>query len=91
MSILHITTELVNTPTKQPYYTFIYSLVNGLYKIITESIKLIEQFGASSDLIIPTHDVQKVSSFFLSSSTHHSMDSTEMPLTIFQPRIYHKV
>ena len=90
MSILHITTELVNTPTKQPYYTFIYSLVNGLYKIITESIKLIEQFGASSDLIIPTHDVQKVSSFFLS-STYHSMDSTEMSLTIFQPRIYHKV
>ena len=46
----------------------IYSLVNGLYKITTESIKLIldaEQSGASSDLIIPTCDVQKVSFFLL--------------------------
>ena len=50
-----------------------YSLVNGLIKISTESIKLIldaEQSGASSDLIVPTRDVQKVS-FFLSSSMHH--------------------
>ena len=49
----------------------IYSLVNGPYKITTESIKLVldsEQSGATSDLIVPTHDVQKVSYF--SSSTH---------------------
>ena len=41
----------------------IYTLVNGLYKITTESIKLVldvEQFN-TSDLIIPTPDVQKVS------------------------------
>ena len=49
----------------------IYSLVNGLYKITTESIKIAlhaEQSGAISDLIVPTCDVQKVSYF--SSSTH---------------------
>ena len=59
---------------KQSYITTlrIYSLVNGLYKITTESKTLIldvEQFGVSSDLIIPTRNVQKVPffSFFLSS------------------------
>ena len=70
VSILHITTKLVKTPTKQPYR--IDSLVNGLIKISTESLKLIlhaEQSGASSNLIVPTRDVQKVS-FFISSSTH---------------------
>ena len=45
-----------------------YSLVNSLYKITTESIKLVldvEQFGAGSTLIVPTYNVQKVSfSFF---------------------------
>ena len=47
LNILHITTELVNTPT-----ALIYSLINGLYKITTESIKLVldvEQYGISSD------------------------------------------
>ena len=51
----------------------IYSLVNGLFKITTESLKLVldaEQSGANSDLIVPTSDVQKVS-FFLSSSYTH--------------------
>ena len=46
----------------------IYSLVNGLYKITTESMKFVldaEQSGASSDLIVPTHNVQKVSFFIL--------------------------
>ena len=40
-----------------------YSLVNGLYKITAESIKLLPdvvQFGASSDLIILTLNIQKV-------------------------------
>ena len=70
VSILHITTKLVKTPTKQPY-RIEYSLVNGLHKITTESIKLVldaGQSGASSDLIAPTRDVQKVS--YSSSSTH---------------------
>ena len=61
MSILHLTTELVNTPTKQSIYVCI-NLVNSLYKITTECIKLIlniEQFGISSDLIVSTPDVQK--------------------------------
>ena len=66
-----------NEASKNPYKTtlsiaLIYSLVNGLFKISTEPLKLIldaEQSGASSNLIVPTHDVQKVS-FFLSSSTH---------------------
>ena len=38
------------------------------YKITTVSIKLVldvEQFGVSSDLIVPTRDVQKVSFSFL--------------------------
>ena len=51
MSILHITMELVNTPIKQPYHIDI-SLVNGLYKITIESIKLVldaEQYGVSSN------------------------------------------
>ena len=48
---LHITTELVITPTNN-LTSLIYSLVNGLYKFTTESIKLVldvEQFVASSD------------------------------------------
>ena len=69
MSILHIILKLVKT-LHNNLTTLIYSLVNGLFKISTESLKLVldaEQYGASSDLIVPTHDVQKVS-FFLSSS-----------------------
>ena len=71
VSILHITTKLVK-PLQNNLTALINSLVNGLYKITTESIKLIldaEQSGASSDLIVPTHDAQKVS-YFSSSSTH---------------------
>ena len=65
-----------------------YSIVNGLYNITTESIKLVldvEQFGASSDLIVPTYDVQKMSFsfFFYASSLRHFMDSIEMPLSNF--------
>ena len=44
---LHIITELANTPTNN-LTGLIYSLVNDLYKITTESIKLIldvKQFG----------------------------------------------
>ena len=58
-------------PYKNNLITLIYSLVNGLYKITTDSMKLVldvEQFGASSDLIVPIPDVQKVS--YLSSFTH---------------------
>ena len=76
MSISDITAELVNNPT-----TLIYSLINGLYNITIESIKLIldvEQFGASNDLPQCT-------------LLRHSMDSTEMPFSIFQPRIHHEV
>ena len=68
MIILHITMKLVK-PLQNNLTTLIYSLVNGLFKISTESIKLVldaEQSGASSDLIIPTRDVQKVSFFFFS-------------------------
>ena len=46
VSFLHITTELVNTPIKQPY------CIEGLFKITTESIKLIpnvEQYGVGSN------------------------------------------
>ena len=72
MSILHITTKLVKTP-KNNLTALIYSLVNGLYKITTEFIKLVldaEQSSASSDLIVPTRNVQKVSFSSSSSSTH---------------------
>ena len=68
-------------------------LVNGLYKINAESIRLVldvEQFGASSDLIVPTPNVQKLKKcqfFFYASLLRYSMDSTEMPMSIFQPRI----
>ena len=89
VSILHITMELVNTPTKQPYHINIHSLVNGLYIITTESIKLaldVEQFDASSDLIVPPPIYRKCHSFFFffnTSSLRHFMDSTEMSLSIF--------
>ena len=52
--------------------------------ITTESIKHVlnvEQFGMSTDLIVPTPDVQKVSYFFF--LLRHSMDSTEIPLSHF--------
>ena len=46
--------ELVNTPTEQPYcIDILYLLLNGLYKITAESVKLIlnvEQFGMRSNL-----------------------------------------
>ena len=53
-----------------------------------------EQSGASSDLIVPTRDVQKVSYFSSScyaSLLRHSMDSTEIPFNIFWPIFHHKV
>ena len=96
MSILHIATKLVK-PLQSNVTALIYSLVNDLCKITTESIKLIldvEQFGVSSDLIVPTGNVQKVSFpffFFYASSLRHSMDSTEIPSSIFQPTFHHKV
>ena len=68
MSILHITIKLVKT-LQNNLTTLIYSLVDGLYKIITESIKLVldaEQSGTSSNLIAPILDAQKVSYFFSS-------------------------
>ena len=85
-----------NRACKCPYCNnrVIYSLVNDLYKITTESIKLVlkvEQFGGSNDLIIPTPNIQKVLYFFYVSSLRYSMDSTEMSLNIFQPRIHHEV
>ena len=49
-----------------------YSLINGLYNITTESIKPVlnvEQFGANSDLVIHTTDVQKVSFLLNQAST----------------------
>ena len=67
MSILHVTMKLVKTPTKQPYRIVI-SLVNSLFKISAKSLKLVldaEQSGASSNLIVPTRNVQKMSFFFL--------------------------
>ena len=72
MSILHITMKLPKTLQNNFIALIYYSLVNGLYRITTESIKLVldaEQSGASSDLIAPTHDVQKAS-YTSSSSTH---------------------
>ena len=50
------------------------------------------QFGASSDLVTQfTESVIFLSSFFYTFLLGHSMDSTEIPLSIFQPRIHHKV
>ena len=89
MSISHITAELVNNPT-----ILIYSLVNGLYNITIESIKLIldvEQFGVSNNLIVPTPITENGIFSLYASLLRHSMDSTEMPFSIFQPRIHHEV
>ena len=85
------------TPLQNNLTTLIYSLVNGLYKVNTESTKLIldaEQFGVSSNLIVSTLVYRKchfLLSFSYASLLRHSMDSTEMPLSIFQPRIHHKL
>ena len=53
-----VTTEPVKNPTEYINFTaLIYSVVNGLYKITTQSIKLVldvEQFGVSSNLIVLT-------------------------------------
>ena len=89
--------EACKNSYKNNLTALIYSLVNGLFKISTESLKLVlddEQSGASSDLIVPTRDVQKesfFSFFFYASSLRHSMDSTEIPSSTFQPTFYHKV
>ena len=71
VSILHIINEACKHPYKNNLTALIYSLVNGLYKVTTKSIKFVcdvEQFGASSDFSVPTPDVQKVP--FSSSTTH---------------------
>ena len=69
----------------------IYSLAKGFFTITTESIKLIldvEQFGTSSHLIIST---ENFIFFFYASSLKHSMDSTELPLSFYQPTMHYKV
>ena len=95
-----IATDSWKNPIQNNLTALIYSLVNGLCKIATESIKLVldaEQSGASSNLIVPTGDVQKVLFsfffffFFYASSLRYSMDSTEIPSSIFQPTFHHKV
>ena len=94
VSILHITTKLVQTPTKQPYRIDLF-ISQCLYKIITESIKLIldaEQSGASSDLIVLTRDVQKVSFSLLLCilvKTFHGFHTNS--IEYFQPKFHHKV
>ena len=70
------------------FTALICSLVNSSYEITTESIKLVldvEEFGMGSDLIVSTRMYRN--SFFYASLLRHSMDSIEMPLSIFQPRI----
>ena len=71
MSILHIT---VNTPTKQPYCTEIYSLVTGHCKTTSESIKPIldvKRFSVSSYCVFDHPYPQCAESvIFLSSSMH---------------------
>ena len=87
-----------NWTCKHPYWTNLlqwYTLVNALYKITTKSIKLLMfgQFGTSSNLIVPTRSVQKATFFFLFLHilVKNFMDSTEMPLRIFQLRIHNEV
>ena len=67
MNILHITTELIkNNPT-----TLIYSLVCGLYKITTESIKLVlDVENASSDYVDRPYPRCTESVIFFLSYTH---------------------
>ena len=50
ISVLHIATKLVNTPTKNNLPALMYLLFKVLYMITIETIKLVldvEQFGAS--------------------------------------------
>ena len=74
--------ELVNSPTETALTALILSLVNGLYKITTESIELVldvEQFGMRTDLIVIALNVQKVSYvFFYASLLRPSKDSTDI-------------
>ena len=64
-----------------------------IYHCIIPSLLDTEPSGASSDLIVPTRDVQKVLFLFFlhASSLRHSMDSTEIPSSIFLPTFHHKV
>ena len=86
-----------NTACKYPYWnnlaTLIYSLVNGLYKIITESIKLVldvEQFGQVVIWTSLPRMYRKCHIFllFYAPSLRHSIHSIEIPMNIFQPIIH---
>ena len=64
MSIL----QSLQMPLQNNLTALIDSLVNGLYKITTETIKLVldvEQFGMNSNLIVLTPDVKKLSLFYI--------------------------
>ena len=63
-----------------------YLLDNGLYKITTESIKLvlnIKQFNTGSNLIVPPPRCTGSVLFFFTTLLRHSMHSTEVSLSIF--------
>ena len=68
ISVLHITTKLVNTPTENNLTALMYLLVNVLYMITIETIKLVidvEQFGASGYLECPHPQYTETVPFFL--------------------------
>ena len=66
ISVLHITTKLVNTPTENKLTALMYVLVNVLYMITIETIKLVldvEQFGARAIWNVPAPNIQRLSPF----------------------------
>ena len=76
------------------FTAFKYLLDNDLYKITTESIKLvlnIKQFSTGSNLIVPTPQCTGSVLFFFVTLLIYSIHSTEVPLSIFQPKLYHEV
>ena len=80
--------ELVNSRTETTLYRI--ALISGLYKITSECIKLVlntEQFGRVAILASLPGDIEKV---FYTSLLTHSMHSTEILLSIFQPTIHFK-
>ena len=66
MNILCIAMKPVFVPTKISFTALIF-IVNCLYKVSTESIRLvynIKQFGTGSDLIVPTQGCTETDVFF---------------------------
>ena len=72
---LYITMELVNSPTKATLlHWYVYSLDNGLYKIITKSIKLVHMHCSSITICSTDSGYQRYCWYWLVSNYQYQLN-----------------